>query len=48
MPDIAMCQNGCPSQETCYRFKAEPSIYQSFADFKPEQGKDKCDYYWKI
>lgn len=48
MPDIAMCQNGCKSQTTCYRFMATPDIYQTFADFKPKEGEDKCDYYYKM
>lgn len=35
MPDIAMCANSmCPKKEHCYRYKAEPKRYQSYASFK--------------
>jgi hypothetical protein len=49
MPDIAMCMNGlCPSRETCYRFTAQPNPYrQTYSTFAPEDGKDKCSYYWE-
>lgn len=47
MPDIAMCANGCPSKDTCWRFWAPPTPnWQSYMDFKPEPGQDKCDSYW--
>ena len=37
MPDITMCVNSaCPIKETCYRFKAKPSEYQSMAHFEPD------------
>lgn len=46
MPDISMCRNNlCPLKESCYRFKANPSSYQSYADFKYDKG---CNYYWEI
>lgn len=49
MPDIAMCSNHiCPSKETCYRFKATPGYYQSYAKFTVNEGEDKCDHYWKL
>lgn len=47
MPDISKCNNyQCPSKEQCYRFTSEPNTYQTYADFKPEEGEDKCNYYW--
>ena len=34
MPDITMCDNeSCPSKEFCHRFTANPSTWQSYADF---------------
>lgn len=46
MPDISMCKNNkCPLKETCYRYRANPSSYQSYANFTY---KDGCDYYWKF
>ena len=48
MPDIAMCQNKeCPLREKCYRFKAEPSDYQSYAEFKPDENGE-CDNFIEI
>ena len=44
--DITMCANGqkCPKRNTCYRFLALPSGWQSVSDFyKP---KKKCEYFW--
>ena len=47
MPDISMCQNvDCPFHESCYRFNATPSDYQSYADFAPVDGA--CEYYEKM
>lgn len=48
MPDISMCKNGmCPSMEYCHRYTATPSDFrQSYADFGPEEGEDKCDHFW--
>jgi hypothetical protein len=40
MPDISMCKNeNCIKKESCYRFNAIPSRYQSFADFDYEIDK---------
>lgn len=37
MPDIAMCANTtCPKRGECYRFRATPSEYQTYAEFRPE------------
>lgn len=34
MPDITMCiNNKCCQKQSCYRYRATPSTYQSFADF---------------
>ena len=47
MADISMCENQtCPLKETCYRFNATPSSWQSYGDFKPNK-KGQCDNYWK-
>lgn len=50
MPDISMCNNKeCSFRETCYRFKAKPSYYQSYSDFTEfEPEGDKCHYYWPL
>jgi hypothetical protein len=46
MPDITMCPGtNCPHKETCYRYTAKPSEYQSY--FTEAPVKDgKCDMYW--
>ena len=52
MPDISMCVGGnCPMKETCYRYKAKPSDYQSYfteTPFEMVEGKIECKYYWEI
>lgn len=49
MVDISMCNNSkCPSKDKCYRFRAIPNSRQSYSEFKPEKGKDKCDAFWEI
>jgi hypothetical protein len=41
-----MCKGGsCPLKETCYRFKAKPSTFQSF--FLKIPYMDGCKYYSK-
>lgn len=35
--------NVCPLRETCYRFKAKPSMYQSFSDFRDDLNKEKTE-----
>lgn len=43
--DITKCCNKeCPLRDTCFRFLAEDSLYQSYADFKQED----CDWYWPV
>jgi len=37
MPDISMCKDHeCPSRMICYRYRAKPSNFQSYAGFKHE------------
>jgi hypothetical protein len=49
MPDISMCTNiFCPLRETCYRAKAKPSMYQSYAPFTYDKKKKDCEYYMEI
>jgi len=48
MPDISMCAGeGCPQRETCYRYMAEPSAWQSYFAAPPRDG-ETCRYYWPI
>ena len=45
MPDITMCYGeGCDKKENCYRYKAEPDTYQSYAQYEPKG----CDSYWPM
>jgi len=47
MADITKCEdNLCPSKETCYRYTAPASMYQSYATFNREEDADNCDMYW--
>lgn len=49
MPDIAMCGNeDCPSAKECYRFRAKPSDWQSYMDFQPPPGEDRCGDFWPL
>ena len=46
MPDIAKCLGtDCPYKETCYRFTAKPSDWQSYFSVPPIKD-GKCDMYW--
>jgi len=47
MADISKCSgHGCELKETCYRYKAPDSHWQSW--FNEVPFKDgKCDYYWR-
>jgi hypothetical protein len=41
--DIAKCQNeDCPQKEQCERYTCKAGEYQSYADFKPENGE--CEF----
>lgn len=45
MPDITMCSSKtCIDRESCYRWKAKPNYYQSYADFTTAS----CDHYIHI
>lgn len=50
MPDISMCRNFlCPSKDKCYRYRAIPCEFrQSYAGFKPEKNRKKCNYFQKV
>ena len=51
MADITMCDNKeCSKKETCYRYTANRSDWQSFALFESNLNKDlyfECDMYSK-
>lgn len=46
MADITKCANGCEKQETCYRYTAPSSAWQSYSDFKPD-ADGECEHYWR-
>jgi len=52
MPDITMCKGeGCPMRNNCYRYKAEPSMMQTYFLQTPKDGppyNGVCKYYWGI
>lgn len=53
MPDITMCCNrDCPIRNKCYRYRAVPDEYQSFAFFKRQPISDtndeECEYFWRV
>ena len=45
--DISKCQNhDCPSCGICWRYIAPANPHrQAYADFKPEEGEEKCEYF---
>ena len=44
--DITMCPGtDCPYKETCYRYTAKPSDWQSYFSVPPIKD-GKCDMYW--
>jgi len=46
MPDITMCSGEeCPLKESCYRYTAKPSRYQSYF-FEPPIEDGECNYFW--
>lgn len=50
MADITMCQNeNCKDKETCYRYKAPVSEYQSYflIDGKFPNDRKECKHYWE-
>lgn len=48
MSDICMCEgNGCMQKESCYRYTAKPSEYQSYFVVPPYKcSLGECEYYW--
>ena len=46
MPDITKCSGeDCPKKQSCYRYTAKASDYQSY--FMTPPIKDgQCDHYW--
>lgn len=57
MVDLTMCVNkNCPLRSKCYRYRAVPSAWQSFAKFEPKNKPfggygDKvldCEHFWEI
>ena len=49
MPDITMCKGDqCPLKETCYRYKAKPSMYQSYFVDIPLKEDGTCEYFMEI
>jgi len=43
--DISMCLGtGCAKKDSCYRFTATPSTYQSYCAFHLSEGE--CANYW--
>ncbi len=49
MPDISMCKGtNCTIKETCYRYKAIPSDWQSYFTESPIKDNKTCDYYLEL
>lgn len=47
-PDISMCEGiDCPLKETCYRYLATPSYWQSYSNFYEYIENGKCEHYWE-
>ena len=47
MPDISMCMNHtCPHRMECYRYRAVPSEYQSYAVWPVPD--PSCEDHWPI
>lgn len=46
MADITICAGSeCTKREECYRFKATPSMWQTYsAEFRQDENGD-CDYF---
>ena len=45
-----MCRNvRCKSRAVCYRFMADVNEFrQAYANFVPDKGSDRCDYFWDL
>ena len=47
--DITMCQNHmCPLRDSCYRYRATPSKWQSYGQFEYDLYNGSCDDYIEI
>ena len=47
MPDITMClDHNCSKKNTCYRYLAKPSTYQSYFVDSP-RNDNSCKQYWE-
>jgi hypothetical protein len=50
MADITKCKGGvCPLKESCYRYKSEADIMQSYFIDEPfvlREDNYECDYFW--
>ena len=45
MPDYCMCEDHeCPKKDTCKRYISQPSIYQSYGEFK----RKFEEFYWEV
>ena len=49
MPDITMCKDHyCKLKETCYRYIADPSYYQSYFVGSPKDKDGSCKHHWEV
>ena len=50
MTDISKCNNqNCKIRNTCYRYRAADSDYQSYILIDKNVDSDKdCEHYWKV
>lgn len=51
MADISKCDGrACPLKESCWRFLAPESDWQTYANFDAffDHKENKCDHYWKV
>lgn len=47
MPDIAKCTSEeCPKKQSCYRYTAKASDYQSYFMTPPLKEDGTCEYFW--
>ena len=49
MADFAKCRDvECPARYSCYRFMAQVSESQVYADFERHHAESKCGQYWEV
>ena len=49
MPDITMCKDHyCNLKESCYRYIAKPSYYQSYFMGSPKDKDESCKHHWEV